>query len=167
MKKLSILFAAVMLVGLATVAMAGPRGQGRGMGPGSWGQGMGMGPGYGAAMVPGALAKLNLTADQAAKIQTLREGYLKEVMPLRNERFSKRAELRLLWAQTNPDEGKIRAKQEEINKLREQIQEKNTTYRLGVRKILTPEQWAQLIILKGKQHRHGGGRPLGQPGMNW
>ena len=129
MKKLSILFMVIMLVISATIAMAGP-----------WRCGSGMGP--------NALANLDLSAEQATKIQALREARLKEVSPVRNQLFGKRAELRLLWVQINPDQDKIRAKQKEISNLRDQIQEKTTKYRLELRKALTPEQRAQLMAFR-------------------
>ena len=135
MKKLSILFMVIMLVISATIAMAGP-----------WrcGSGVGLGSGMG----PNAVANLNLSAEQATKIQALREAHLKEVIPVQNQLFSKRAELSLLWVQINPDQDKIRAKQKEISNLRDQIQEKTTKYRLELRKALTPEQRAQLMAFR-------------------
>lgn len=135
MKRLSILFVLIMLVGSATIAMAGPCRSGNAVGPG-----------YG--MGPNALAKLNLTDEQVAKTQTLREAHLRETIPPRNQLFSKRAELRLLWTQTSPDQEKIIAKQKEINELRGQLQEKATRYRLEFHKILTPEQQARLMAYR-------------------
>ena len=77
-------------------------------------------------------------------MQALQESFFKETIPLRNEMMTKHLELRTLWAQTNPDQEKILAKQREINALRAQLQEKATKYQLEARNILTPEQQAQL-----------------------
>jgi Spy/CpxP family protein refolding chaperone len=74
----------------------------------------------------------------------MRESFFKETLPLRNDMQTKRLELRTLWVQTNPDQEKILAKQKEINALRAQLQEKSTKNRLEMRKVLTPEQQAQL-----------------------
>ena len=68
-------------------------------------------------------------------MKALRESFLKEKIPLRNELMLKRLELRGLWMQTNPDEAKILAKQKEINALRAQFGEKVTKNRLEMRKI--------------------------------
>ena len=88
----------------------------------------------------------------------LRESFFKEALPLRNDLMSKKLELRSLWLQTNPDEEKILAKQKEINDLKAQLQEKGTKNRLEMRKILTPEQQAQLASLRGREWReHGRG----------
>ncbi len=135
MKKTIVAVLVVALLVTAGVAMAQGWGRGPGYGPGS-------GPGYGprGAWGPG----LNLTPEQSQKMQALQEGFLKETLPLRNELQIKQLELRTLWAQTNPDQAKILAKQKEINALRGQLQEKGTQNRLEMRKILTPEQQAQL-----------------------
>ncbi|MBW2311295.1 MAG: Spy/CpxP family protein refolding chaperone [Deltaproteobacteria bacterium] len=109
-----------------------------------WGKGRGM------AMVPGGMQAPyccnipNLTPEQSAKLTELRQQHDKEIIPLRNELTAKHAELRNLWVQGNPDEAAIKAKQQEINDLRNKLQDTMTEYRLEVGKILTPEQRAQL-----------------------
>ena len=135
MKKTIVAVLVVTLLVTAGVAMAQGWGRGPGYGPES-------GPGYGPRGAWGPA--LNLTPEQNQKMEALREGFLKETLPLRNEMQIKQLELRTLWAQTNPDQAKILAKQKEINALREQLQEKGTKNRLEMRKILTPEQQAQL-----------------------
>ena len=89
-------------------------------------------------------ANLNLTADQKAQIRTMRENLQKEIVPLQNKLFAKRNELRLLWLERTPSEGKINAANQEIRTLRGQIQDKMTGQRLAVAKILTPEQQAKI-----------------------
>ena len=135
-----------------------------------WGKGHGMEMGYGPhsggarSAGSGLWRALNLTPEQTQKMQAVRESFLKEKIPLRNELMLKRLELRGLWMQTNPDEAKILANQKEINALRAQLGEKVTKNRLEMRKILTPEQQAQLISLLGRHrvwHRYGGGREFG------
>ena len=135
MKKMIVAILAVALLVTAGVAMAQGWGRGAGYGPGEYG------PGHGPR---GAWAGLNLTPEQKQKMQALQEKFLKENLPLRNEMQIKQLELRTLWAQSNPDEEKILSKQKEINALRAQLQEKGTKNRLEMRKILTPEQQAQL-----------------------
>ncbi|MDD2672798.1 MAG: Spy/CpxP family protein refolding chaperone [Syntrophales bacterium] len=90
------------------------------------------------------IASLNLTTDQANKIQTLREARWKEIKPLRNKLFNRFTELKLLWMQANPDQAKIKTKQQEIRDIQSRLQDKLTTHRLEIRKILTPEQQAQI-----------------------
>ena len=102
------------------------------------GRGYGMGPGYGTPAIP------NLTAEQSSKIQALQKAHLDEIAPLREELFKKSTELRSLWLSQNPDQAAITAKQKEILNLQTQLQEKGTNLRLETRKLLTPEQQAQL-----------------------
>lgn len=140
MKKLSILTALILSVLIAPSAFAG-----------------GWGPGYG--MGSYAASNLNLTEEQTASLQTLQETYLKEITPLQNQLFSKRTELRLLWARQNPDQATITAKQDEIFELQRQLQEKSTKYQLDCRNVLTPEQQSQMAAFgPGYGRGHGPGR---------
>jgi Spy/CpxP family protein refolding chaperone len=179
MKKMIVALMVVALVATAGMAMAQGWGRGMGYGPG-YGPGPNApcyGPGYGPGYGPKGSwgPALNLTAEQNQKIQAMRESFFKETLPLRNEMQTKRLELRTLWAQTNPDQEKILAKQKEINALRAQLQEKRTQHQLEMRKVLTPEQQAQLGAYgpgfgpgfgpgKGMRGGFGPGRGMGYAG---
>ena len=135
-----------------SLALAGPRGWGHGMGPSN-------GAGYG-------MAGLNLTEEQSAKLQSLRENYLKEVSPLQNRMFALRSEMRLLWNAAEPDREKITAKQKEIAGIQNQLEEKNTAYRLDCRAVLTPEQQSRMAAAgPGMGRGYGPGR--GHHGRGW
>jgi zinc resistance-associated protein len=109
-----------------------------------WGRGRGMGIGPGARQAPLCYNVPNLTPEQSARLTELREQRDEEALPLKNELIAKRAELRNLWLQENPDEAAIKAKQQEINDLGNKLQGIISEYRLEAGKILTPEQRAQL-----------------------
>jgi Spy/CpxP family protein refolding chaperone len=101
----------------------------------------------------------------------LREAHLKDIQPLQNKLYSKRGELKLLWLQQSPDQGKITAADREIRALRDQIQDRRTSHRLATFKILTPEQQTKLQAYgagrgygSGKGMRDQGGMGMG-PGM--
>lgn len=132
MKKISVIAAFLLLVASATWVMAGPRGKA------SWG---------GDEWCPAAsqLSTLNLSIEQSEKVRALRESFVKETTPVRTQLFTKKAELRVLWLQTNLDEAKIRAAQKEIHNLIGQMQEKSTNFRLAFRNLLTPEQTTQFL----------------------
>ena len=103
------------------------------------GRGMDMSPGmgrYDLSSMPG----LNLSSDQIKKINDLRTAHLKDIQPLRNQMFAKRGELRLLWQERNPDKAKIDSVQRDIQNLRSQMISKQTTFRLALLNVLTPEQ---------------------------
>lgn len=143
---------------VATVALA----WGPGFGPPGFGRGFG-GPAFGSPLIP------NLTAEQSAQIQALRDGFLKEVEPLQKELYAKGQELRTLWQSPNPDQAAIAAKQKEILNLQSQLQEKATSLGLEIRKVLTPEQLAQMpAFSQGAGFGPGAGfgsRSVGPPPM--
>lgn len=155
------LFLALGLALVATVAMA----WGPGFGP--WfARGFG-GPAYGVPPIP------DLTAEQSTQIQALRDGFQKQIEPLQKELFTKGTELRSLWSSRNPDPATVTAKQKEIFNLQAQLQEKGTNLGLEIRKVLTPEQLAQLPAFNqdssfgpgpGFGPRMGFGPPMGMRG---
>jgi Spy/CpxP family protein refolding chaperone len=173
MKRLALLIMAGVLV--ASNAWAFRGGTGTGPGPGN-GPGCGMGPGYG--MGPGWAAALDLTEEQQAQIQAKQTAFQADTDPLRDKLFSKKMELRNLWAETNPDQAKITAKQKEIQALQNKLQEKATQFRLDCREVLSPEQQEKLVTTmayRGGQDGRGwggagrgmGGRGQGRGMGNW
>lgn len=106
-----LMLVAILALGLAApTAWAGPR--------------MGMGPGA-----------ANLTPEQSQQLFELRQQFLKETEDLRQQLVVKRTELNNLWASANPDEKAIRAKQQEINALRDKIQSIAVSYQAKAKKI--------------------------------
>ena len=177
MKKLVMTFVAIFaVVALTASAFAIGPGWGRGHGRGQCGGG----DCYGADLT--AVPGLNLTTEQTAKINTLREAHLKDVKPIQDKMFSKRGDLKLLWLQKSPDQEKIRQTQKEIRTLRDQMQDKKDNYRFEMLKILTPEQQEKLNAYRpgrgfgpgmkggagpqGGPGHHGGGPGMGMRG-NW
>lgn len=135
-KKLGILIVAMVLVASNVWAFRG---------------GCGMGPGFG--MNPQIASALNLTEDQKAQIQAKQEVFMEEMNPLRDKLFSKRMELRNIWAKANPDQAAITEKQLEIQTIQNEMQEKATQYQLDCRQFLTAEQQEKLGTLVT---HHGG-----------
>jgi len=134
MKKTAIVgFCVLLALALAaTVALA----WGPGFGP--WfDRGFG-GPANGVPSIP------DLTAEQSDRIQALRDGFLEEIEPLREDLFTKGTELRTLWSAPDPDAASVTAKQKEMLDLQSKLQQKATTLGLEIRKVLTPVQLAQL-----------------------
>ena len=161
MKKTTIVALCVILALalVATVALA----WGPGFGPG-FGRGFG-GSAYGSPPIP------NLTADQSAQIQALRDSFLKENEPLQKDLYAKGQELRKLWSTQNADPAAVKAKQNEISDLRSQLQDKATNLGLEIRKVLTPEQLAQLPAIGADagfgHHGMGFGPPMMGPRGCW
>ncbi len=121
------------MIGLALIALAGVA--------------FAAGPGYGWGRnekCPAIGNRLNLTPEQKTKLGELQEKHWKDTISLRNEMQTKRLELRTLWTAPTPDKDKILAKQNELNALRDKLHVMATDFRLDIRKVLTPEQAAQL-----------------------
>lgn len=156
MKRLAGCAVGVALAVAAATANAGPWGQGPGMGgpgPRGW-MGMGM----------FLATELGLTQEQVSELQAMRERHFSEIAPLREKLFSKRQELRLLWANPNPDAAQITAKQKEIAEIQGQMQEASTRHRLEALKVLTPEQQQKLSTL---MQERGPGSGWGRHGRPW
>lgn len=127
--KILIGMAVVLAVALvASAALASP----------GYGRGAGYGTGYGVPPVS------NLTPEQATKMQSIREAQFKDISPLQQQLLAKKTELRAAWLLQNPDQAKINTLQKDILNLNAKIQERATNARLEARKVLTPEQQAQL-----------------------
>lgn len=125
-----------------------------------WGKGKGMGIGPEGRQPACMRTMPNLTAEQSAKLKELRTQRDQQAAPIRNEMIAKRAELRNLWLEPDPDEAAIKAKHQEINELRNKLHDTMTEYRLGAGKILTPEQRAQLQASRpGRGHKSDAKRP--------
>ena len=144
---------ALSLALVVTVALA----WGPGFGPG-FGRGSG-GPAYGSPPIP------NLTSEQSAQIQALRDAFLKEIEPLQNNLWTKRTELQTLWVDPKSDPAVIAAKQKEIRDLQSKLQEKAGNLRLEIRKLLTPEQLAQWPASGSATEFGPRGRGFGPPMM--
>ncbi len=124
-----------------------------------------MGPGGGAGVNPYATTYLGLSEEQNSKLQATREKHFKEISPLQEKLFSKRQELRLLWANPNPDAAQVTAKQKEIAQLQAQIQEMTTKHQLEARSILTPEQQQKLAAMTRPWARGRLGQRTHEKGM--
>jgi Spy/CpxP family protein refolding chaperone len=107
----------------------------------AWGPGFGRGFGQVGAGVP---LVADLTAEQSAQIEAMRDDFQNETKPLQNEIYAKRTELRTLWRTPDSDESAITAMQKEILILQSRLQEKGGALMLEMRKVLTPEQLAQM-----------------------
>ena len=126
---ISMLFVAVLLWAFSAEAQWwGRGGGGRGAGP-CW-----QNDTYG----------LNLTQDQTAKLNSLHQAFWKDTAALNTRIEQKQLELKGLLLEPNPDAGKIASLQKEISGLQLQFNEKSVSCQLEARKVLTPEQIAQL-----------------------
>ncbi len=111
----------------------------------AWGPGFGPQSGCGPSSSEAGIPPIpNLTAEQSAQIQALRDGFLKEIEPIQKELYAKATELQTLWSNQNPDQAAISAKQKEMADIQTSIRDKATNLRFEIRKVFTPEQLAQM-----------------------
>lgn len=106
------------------------------------GRGAGMGPGQGP--FPWCPPGLNLSQEQIERLQSLHSKFFSETASLRGDLYKKQLELETLFTNPNPDVEKAGKLQAEISDLEGKLDQKRLQAQLEARKILTPEQIAQL-----------------------
>ena len=99
----------------------------------------------------------NVTPGQSAKLFDLKQQFMNDTAGLRKEMLVKRTELAALWRAEAPDQNQIQAKQQEINALRDRLQQQRTAFRLKARKICP-----QAGIGTGRGAGRGMGMAMGQ-----
>jgi Spy/CpxP family protein refolding chaperone len=166
MKKLYAAIGLLALVALATASFAVGPGTDAGVAPGQAGGGPGWqrGPGGGLQGGYGRWASdLNLSKEQQEMLSALRKQQREELKPLSDHMYQKRQEMRDLYTNPAAGDAAIMAKQQELNLLRQQMQDKALQFRLEQRKIFTPEQLSKL-----KEMPYGNGRgACGGHGRGW
>lgn len=109
------------------------------------GQGKNMKPGYGMEKV---LSKLNLTADQKAKIEKLRTEHQKTMIDLQADLKKKQVEKRDVIRNSNYTKADLVKQTEEMNKIRDKIALERANYWGDVSSVLTDAQKAELKNLR-------------------
>lgn len=108
--------------------------------------------------------RLDLSDEQSAKIDRVREEGRAAATELRKEMMRLRNEMDGAMLADEPDAAAIRRLANKIGEVRTQLDIHRLETRLAVRKVLTPEQRDQMILRQGRQHRPGWGGP-GGPAM--
>jgi Spy/CpxP family protein refolding chaperone len=98
--------------------------------------------------------ELNLTPQQQKQIAELKLAEKKLVAPAKAELSIKESELKILWMSDNPNRKEILAKQDEIAAIHKKLQEAKVDFRLGMLKILTPEQQKKVRETMYSRHLH-------------
>ena len=94
----------------------------------------------------GWMSNLNLTQDQKAKLAELRQNMVKETMTVRSKLAALSIEFRTLFVRQDADEAKLKAMHSKMLTMQRRLQETLLTYRLAMRKILTPQQLSMLPL---------------------
>ena len=77
----------------------------------------------------------SLTESQRAELDKLKQNFFNDTAKLREEIWTKSAELNTMLNSANPDANKVRALQKDISNLRAKMSEKRVNFELEARKI--------------------------------
>ena len=91
----------------------------------------------------GLFEKLNLSAEQKQKMQTVRDRYKDQVSQRMQAVRQARQELQTMMSGTTANVGQMRDKHRQIMGLRQQLEEIQFESTLAMREVLTPEQRSQ------------------------
>lgn len=116
--------------------------------------------GHGAYHVPDVttIPDLNLTEEQVADLNILRQKHLRDINPLQDQMIRKSEEIKFLWLKKSPDQNKILAAQNEMQNLRNRVLKAGENYRLEIINVLTPEQRGKLKKHRMERYGYGGKR---------
>lgn len=164
--------AALMIAGTALA-----QGPGRGAGSGRCdgpGVGRGMGAGFGSGHRLEVLAqRLELTEEQVAAIEGIREAGQEKNMKLKKELMQLENELKGEMLKDDPSEKTALDLVKKIGALKTEMESNRLENRLEMRKQLTPEQRDKMLVMRerfkgGREGRghHGKGRGAGCRGGN-
>ena len=151
-----------------------PQGMGPGMGPGM-GRGMGMGRGYGAPSPqpgrgpmergmgrwwknPEMVEKLGVTTDQQKKMDDIFQQHRLKLIDDTAAVEREEVTLEPMMAADQPDEARIVAQIDKVAQARAELEKANARMLLGIRRVLTPDQWKKLQAETPRPGRGLGGQ---------
>ena len=93
---------------------------------------------------PATVQKLGLTADQQKKMDDIFQQNRLRLIDLNATAQREEVTMEPLMAAETPDEPKILAQIDKIAQARAELEKANARFLLGIRHVLTPEQWKKL-----------------------
>jgi periplasmic protein CpxP/Spy len=137
------------------------------MGPGGPGMGLGMGPRAGMGRGPmgkwwtnsALVQKLGLNDAQVQKIEKIFQDHRTQLIDLRAAVAKQEAAMEPLIEAEHPNEAQVTAQIDKIAQARASLEKSNAQMLLGIRQVLTVDQWKQL------QNQRGMGRMFGGSGF--
>ena len=105
---------------------------------------------------PDWVQKLSLTPDQQKKMDAVFEQSRPSLMALSSTLRQEETAMEPLLAADQPDEGKILAQIDRVAQARAELEKANARMLLGLRRVLTPDQWKtlQADVPKGEPRGH-------------
>jgi Spy/CpxP family protein refolding chaperone len=102
---------------------------------------------------PELVQKLGLTADQQKKMEAIFQQNRPSLMDLSSSLHKEETSMEPLLAADQPDEGKILAQIDRVAQARAELEKANARMLLGLRRVLTPDQWKTLQAEEPHMHR--------------
>jgi Spy/CpxP family protein refolding chaperone len=93
---------------------------------------------------PQLVEKLGVTADQKKKMEDIFQQHRLKLIDLHANLQKAEAILEPLVSADQPDEAKIVAQIDRVAQARAELEKANARMLLGIRQVLTPEQWKKL-----------------------
>jgi protein CpxP len=116
---------------------------------------------------PEFVQKLGLTADQQKRMETVFEQNRPTLLDLSATVRKEETAMEPLLAADQPDEGKVLAQIDRVAQARAELEKANARMLLGLRRVLTSEQWKTLQADEPHPHYpHFGSGPRGDSGPN-
>jgi Spy/CpxP family protein refolding chaperone len=107
--------------------------------------------------------KLGLTADQQKRMEAVFEQARPGLMDLSANVRKEETSMEPLLAADQPEESKVLAQIDRVAQARAELEKANARMLLGLRRVLTPDQWKTLQADEPMHHPHFGPR---DPGSN-
>jgi len=171
---LILLFAGTVVLAQQPPAPPQPPQPPQGMGPGpGMGRAMGRGRGDGAPSPgrgpmergmgrwwknPEMVEKLGVTADQQKKMDDIFQQHRLKLIDLNASVEREEVTLEPMMAADQPDEAKIVAQIDKVAQARAELEKANARMLLGIRRVLTPDQWKKLQAETPRPGRGPGGQ---------
>ncbi len=121
---------------------------------------------------PKLAEKIGLTADQQKKMDDIMQQHRLKLIDLNAALQKQETIMHPLMEAEQPDEGKILAQIDAIAQARAELEKGNARMLLGIRQVLTPDQWTKLKAMReekgfeygrGSRDREGRRGPDGPP----
>ena len=155
-------------LGNARASMMAHRGNMRGGFPGAQRGGMEAGFGIAPAGIwwrsPMVVQRIGLTADQTKKMDGIFEQSRLQLIDLKANVEKQNAMLEPLLSANPPDTTKAMTQIDKVAEARAELEKANAKMLLGIRGVLTPEQWTKLHAGRGPGGFGGSGGPGGASG---
>jgi Spy/CpxP family protein refolding chaperone len=108
---------------------------------------------------PQMVAQLGVNSDQQKKMDDIFQQHRLQLIDLTASVQREEVTLQPLMAADQPDEARIVAQIDKVAQARAELEKANARMLLGIRRILTPDQWKKLQAEAPRPGRGPGGQP--------